>query len=125
MAKIDRKVEAGPDDGEKHMTTDDARQLLADLYALGDDGGVLLYAKTTIGGKVTRLWATPDLGRPMTPARDWEELLDPVNRPAELDHPVVPELDAPPAERTMEIDASQVGPRPAALTQRGGRHKRQ
>jgi hypothetical protein len=144
MGQLDHKLTGGPEPGEKCMTTGDVRDLLERLYALGDDGDVRIYAKTTVGGKVVRMWATVDARAPLSPAQDWDLL--PGARPGELYQEPPAELpaDGPlelPGEGPLELPAwaeadaktggtitipavdAQPPPR-AALAGRGGRHKR-
>jgi hypothetical protein len=109
MAKMGHRLEAGPEDGERFMTTGDMREFLDRLGLLGDDGTTELRVKASVGsGKVLRVWATTE-PRPLTASQDWDILRD----------------DAPPALAggdTVEIPASAITARPEPV---GARHKRQ
>src|SRR5216684_1097529 len=58
MASLERKIAATPEPGEKLITSADLREFLEELKAAGDDGTVILYAKTDMTGRVKRLSAT-------------------------------------------------------------------
>jgi len=77
MAQMGHRLDAGPEDGERFMTTGDARELLAQLAAHGDDGTVLLHAKVAMSGKVTKLWAVIVPRRVTRAEADWGILLAP------------------------------------------------
>ena len=114
MAKMGHRLEAGPEDGERFMTTGDMREFLDRLGLLGDDGTTELRAKVSVGsGKVLRVRATTE-PRPLTASQDWDILRE--DLPGDGPPPALAGGD------TVEIPAAAITARPEPA---GARHARQ